>query len=198
MINEIYENLIIDESLKDVLKTATLATALGASALVGAKHLSSEAPKTVARDVLNHKVSADDTMTRPKEIANQSVSQSIVKEFGAELDTIIKAAKRNGIEPNTEDFAILLAIRKAENGRAGREFGILHPRAVDTNLDTQAGWCAATIIKNRERWKQAGKKEPFIQFLGKRYCPVGAENDPSGLNKHWIKNVTSLAKRFAE
>jgi len=197
MINEIYENLI-DEGLKDVLKTAALTTALGTSALVGTKHLSSDMSKTVTRDVVQHKVVADDTLTRPKEIASQSVSQSVIREFGAELDTIIKSAKRNGIEPNTEDFAILLAIRKAENGKAGREFGVLHPRAIDTDLDTQAGWCAATIMKNRERWKQAGKKEPFIQFLGKRYCPVGAENDPSGLNKHWIRNVTSLAKRFVE
>jgi hypothetical protein len=32
----------------------------------------------------------------------------------------------------------------------------------------------------------------FISFLGSRYCPVGAKNDPTGLNKNWIKNV----KRF--
>ena len=29
----------------------------------------------------------------------------------------------------------------------------------------------------------------FIAFLGKRYCPIGASNDPRGLNKNWVKNV---------
>lgn len=29
----------------------------------------------------------------------------------------------------------------------------------------------------------------YIEFLGSRYCPVGADNDPQGLNKNWVKNV---------
>ena len=87
---------------------------------------------------------------------------------------------------------VVYAIRRAENGRAGREFGILHPRAIDTNLDTQAGWCAATVYKE---WCRQGKPTnmgTFIPLLGKRYCPVGADNDPSGLNKNWVKNATKF------
>ena len=111
-----------------------------------------------------------------------------------ELPVIKKAAARNGCKG--DDFIILLAIRKAENGRPGLEFGILHPKALkliknepERSLDIQAGWCAATIVKNRARWEKTDKKEDFITFLGGRYCPVGAENDPDGLNKNWIKNV---------
>jgi hypothetical protein len=111
-----------------------------------------------------------------------------------EFATICIAADRN--DCYGDDFLILLAIRKAENGRPGREFGILHPRAIDTNLDIQAGWCAATIVKNRVRWVRAGKPVPFIEFLGRRYCPVGAENDPAGLNHHWIKNVNYFFKKY--
>jgi hypothetical protein len=36
-----------------------------------------------------------------------------------------------------------------------------------------------------------------VTFLGKRYCPIGADNDPNGLNKHWIPNVKKFQKRFA-
>ena len=103
----------------------------------------------------------------------------------SEYATIVKAAKRN--DCHGELFIILLAIRKAENGGPGREFGIMNPKA--DNLDKQAGWASATVVKNYQRWIKAGRKEDYIVFLGNRYCPVGAENDPNDLNKHWIKNV---------
>ncbi|MCE5184999.1 MAG: hypothetical protein LLF76_02615 [Planctomycetaceae bacterium] len=107
--------------------------------------------------------------------------------FPAEEYTVIeKAAIRN--QCFGEDFIILLAIRKAENGGPGKEFGVMNPKA--HNLDTQAGWAAATIVKNRKRWKCTNRKDSFIEFLGKRYAPVGANNDPKGLNRHWVKNVT--------
>lgn len=117
------------------------------------------------------------------------VRANLSRQWGnsGEFRVISIAAERN--DCRGDDFLILLAIRKAENGLSGREFGILHPRAIDTNLDIQAGWCAATIVKNRVRWVRAGKPVPFIEFLGKRYCPVGVKNDPSGLNRNWIKNV---------
>lgn len=96
---------------------------------------------------------------------------------------IRKAAERNGIEFGSDDWFILLAIRKAENGRAGCEFGVKNPKAWDTDLDTQAGWASATIVKNRGRWDGNGD---FIDFLADRYCPI--ECDPVG-NKNWKRNV---------
>jgi hypothetical protein len=35
----------------------------------------------------------------------------------------------------------------------------------------------------------------FIRFLQKRYCPVGAANDPRGLNKNWYSNVMKFLER---
>lgn len=107
----------------------------------------------------------------------------LVNHFGAELPIIRKAAERNNC--HGELFTILLAIRKAENGRAGLEFGVMHPKAKNTNLDTQAGWAAATVVKNHKRWMDAGQPDDFITFLGNRYCPP----DAHPLNKHWQKNV---------
>ena len=109
----------------------------------------------------------------------------------AELDTIIGAAERNNC--TGDDFWLLLAIRKAENGAAGREFGVLHPRCLQLireqpgkSLDIQAGWAAATIVKNRKRWLRAGGDDGFINFLGDRYCPAAI--DPQG-NVNWKRNV---------
>lgn len=83
---------------------------------------------------------------------------------------------------------IVAAIRYAENGKKGKEYGILHPRVKPT-YRSQAGWCAATVQKNYDRWKKGGCKGDFLVFLGSKYCPVGAENDPKGLNRHWMRNV---------
>jgi hypothetical protein len=97
-----------------------------------------------------------------------------------EFSTIFIAAARNGIEPGTDDWYILLAIRKAENGRKGLEFGIMNDKAND--LDSQAGWAAASIVKARGRWDGKGD---FIDALGARYCPPA--DHP--LNVHWAGNV---------
>ena len=116
----------------------------------------------------------------------------------AELPIIRRAAERNGCRG--EDFFILLAVRKAENGAAGREFGVLHPicQALiklqpQKSLDIQAGWAAATIVKNRSRWIAAGRCGDFIDFLAARYCPASA--DAEG-NKNWRENVKYWYGRF--
>ena len=87
------------------------------------------------------------------------------------------------------------AIRYAENGKT-YQYGIIHKRC-KAGYRNQAGWCAATVQKNWDRWHKAGAKGDFITYLGGIYCPIGVKNDPTGLNKHWIKNVTKFNKRFA-
>ena len=101
-----------------------------------------------------------------------------------DLSIIRIAAERNGIKYGSKNWYILLAIRRAENGPLGKEFGIMNPKA--NNLDKQAGWCAASIVKSRARWFKSGKPEDFITFMGRRYCPPNAHP----LNKNWVSNVT--------
>jgi len=107
-----------------------------------------------------------------------------------DMDIIRIAAERNGIEYGSEDWCILMAIRKAENGGEGMEFGIMNPEA--NTLDKQAGWCAASIVKSRARWVKAGKPEDFIIFMGRRYCPP----DAHPLNVNWVGNVTYWKARL--
>ena len=110
-------------------------------------------------------------------------------EFRDAIEVNIRPKLRAELAP------IVAAIRYAENGGNGREYGILHPRVKPT-YRSQAGWCAATVQKNWDRWHKAGSPGDFIDFLGNRYCPVGADNDPNGLNQHWIKNVRHFVARF--
>jgi hypothetical protein len=116
--------------------------------------------------------------------------QALKKKHGNEYDTIMDAAINNGISRNDhKNLALLFAIRKTENGGPGVEFGVLHPKAKGTDLRTQAGWAAATIMKNRGRHNEK-KDGDFVSFLGSRYAPKNAENDPQSLNANWIKNAT--------
>lgn len=153
---------------------------------------------------------------------------SINEALAREAD-VVDAIQVN-IEPYCNDVltqelsAIVNAIRLAENGGPGVEFGILDPGCPDSYRD-QAGWCAATVRKNLDRflngydreWVDGGwvdvwgpkrrmpqpfgfgpDGEPspsfndFIEILAKRYCPVGADNDPDNLNQHWVTNVTNF------
>jgi len=115
-----------------------------------------------------------------------------------EINIIAEAGRRNGL--NNNQIAILFAIKKAENNPdPGKAFGVKHPRAWKTNLDTQAGWCAATIYKNYDRWIDTGKTGDFIAFLGERYCPTKGDNLSKAeieLNKNWIPNVKYWVKKI--
>jgi hypothetical protein len=111
----------------------------------------------------------------------------------AQFDDAVKVNIRPELRKKLAPY--VAAIRYAENGGKGKEYGILHPRVKPT-YRSQAGWCAATVQKNWDRWVRGGRKGEFVAFLGKRYCPVGADNDPEGLNKHWIKNVKHFHKKF--
>ena len=61
-------------------------------------------------------------------------------------------AIESNIRPDlhTKLAPLVVAIRYAENGAEGREYGILHPD-VDPTYRSQAGWCAATVQKNWDR-----------------------------------------------
>jgi hypothetical protein len=98
------------------------------------------------------------------------------------------------------DPVMLAAIRIAENGGAGREFGVLSVPA-PTYYD-QARVAAQSIRANYGRFIAATGQAPtdaagrvtraFVDFMSARWAPIGAANDPTGLNAHWAGNVWSV------
>jgi hypothetical protein len=109
--------------------------------------------------------------------------------MASETGTITAAVARNIAEQEMRPCfeRLLTAIRQSENGRSGREFGIMDKRA-DT-LDRQAGWAAATVRNSYYRWLKTDQSVPFLVHLRDHYAPIGADNDPTGLNKNWLRNV---------
>lgn len=134
---------------------------------------------------------------------DRSVAAIQKKDGPRAAEAFVDAVKVN-IRPEHYDLLvpILAAVRHAENGRAGREYGVLHPKALDKSYRTQAGWSAATIQKQFDRYCKAGGDPKdvaaYLVSLRDRYCPIGADNDPLGLNSHWLKNVTKFRYRFVK
>ena len=136
----------------------------------------------------------------------QRFHSNLQKEFKNEYDTILNAAKRNNIsDTDYDNLSMLYAIRRAENGRMGREFGVLSPKAMQqkgdtpqTTLDRQAGWAASSILANRKRYDATDKSQSFETFMGSRWAPQGVANDPNNLNKNWATNVTKFKSGFLE
>ncbi len=130
--------------------------------------------------------------------AQTKAHNAILQKDGIRCSQLFDQAIRANIRPEMrkELAPIVAAIRYAENRRPGLEYGCLSKYAKDRGYRRQAGECACTVQKNYDRWVKAGKHGKFIHFLGRVYCPVGAENDPQGLNVHWIRNVTKFVIRF--
>jgi len=97
----------------------------------------------------------------------------------------------HGVKPcyRIKLYRIVMAIRVAENGPAGKEWGIMDPRA--NTYELQMAWASATVIKNYCRWLKAGAPDNFIIYLGKRYCPP----DAHPLNRNWVRNVSAALRR---
>lgn len=92
------------------------------------------------------------------------------------------------------DFNKLVdAIYFAEGAeRAKKPFGILSV-SCDGYEDCRK-ICYNTVRNNWRRWQNkthnADKYNTYLEFLASRYAPIGVSNDPTNLNKNWLKNVT--------
>ena len=91
--------------------------------------------------------------------------------------------------------AIVNAIYIAEGGKKAKvPYGILSVPVKDEAEARQV--CLNTVNNNLARWqwaRQNGDQRDFIDFLGDRYCPVGAEND-NGTNQFWKNNVRAVLR----
>jgi len=88
------------------------------------------------------------------------------------------------------DEEIVNAIYKAEGGSEAQYLYGIRSCSYDTPAEARR-ICFNTVRNNRARYADYGHKQfdTYLEFLASRYCPIGADNDPKGLNKNWLKNV---------
>lgn len=109
---------------------------------------------------------------------------------------IVKLAEKYGIPPT---LAVAIICSETGYGTAvyhNNPAGIMDPASNWTRLKhyNSLDQGLEDAIKNMSNiWKRGGKT---IAGLGAIYCPVGAPNDPGGLNKNWVPSVTSMVNEM--
>ena len=117
--------------------------------------------------------------------------------FGGKLagtgDLFIAAGKKYGVDP-----AAIAAIACQETGHgesdAAMELnnfgglmasggGLLKFDSVQEGIDTLAKWLHNYVVEDGEK---------YLGQIKLSWCPDGAANDPNGLNKDWLPNVTQF------
>lgn len=108
-------------------------------------------------------------------------------------DLFIAAGKKYGIDP-----AAIAAIACQETGHgesdAAMELnnfgglmasggGLLRFGSVQEGIDTLAKWLHNYVVEDGEK---------YLGQIKLSWCPDGAANDPNGLNKDWLPNVTQF------
>jgi hypothetical protein len=120
-----------------------------------------------------------------------------------ETPIIISAAKCHNI-----DWAFVAAIRAQENGGEGKQYGVLDGNGLTYN--EQLSECCATVAHRLESYpanplvrcygangiSRIRYTPSFISYFASIWCPIGAGNDPTGLNKNWYPNVLKFYQQF--
>ena len=120
-------------------------------------------------------------------------------EWRGETEVVAVEAARYNVDP-----LFVLAIRVAEGGRPGREFGVLSQSA-PTYLDQLRACCATVrhrlaayvgnplvVVPGSDGVRRVRYSDAWVQAFATVWAPVGAGNDPEGLNANWFRNVRRL------
>jgi hypothetical protein len=95
----------------------------------------------------------------------------------------------------SEDETLLLyVIRKIEDGGPGKELGVLCYGAMAFDDGRRSFWVQAHYAAFLIRKYYRGDLKAFQEI----YCPIGAANDPKGLNKFWYPRARLFRKRWEE
>jgi hypothetical protein len=124
--------------------------------------------------------------------------------WAEETSEIKRVSERYGVDP-----CFVAAIRKAENGGEGREFGVLSVEA-PSYARQLAVTCGSTrnslvrfgaypfeVIRTDQRNNRLVYNRQFVRHFQERWAPEGVSNDPTDLNKNWYSNVLRFYHRFA-
>lgn len=114
---------------------------------------------------------------------------------------IISIGNKYGVDP-----AFLAAILHHESGN-GTSSAIINKNNPGGIMDASTNWSKlkhfATLEEGIEYTASNLKRNYLdkglttITKIGSKYAPVGAANDPRGLNKNWVPNVTSLYNKYS-
>jgi cephalosporin-C deacetylase-like acetyl esterase len=105
---------------------------------------------------------------------------------------VARVAKRFGV-----DAALVQAVVQAEGGRAAIIKAVQCSYPSITTIDQALDIVCRSACHALSAYVSAHDPEGFTAFWGAKWAPVGAQNDPTDLNRNWPLNVLRLWKRTA-
>ena len=123
----------------------------------------------------------------------------------AKLNDIEKSIYNKSIESElTHEQAILVvAISKHETGnwtsnlyKNNNNFGGIYNSKEQKFYSYESNDKGLQVFVNLLKNNYFGKGLDTIEEIGSKYCPVGAENDPTGVNQHWVPKVTQYYNNY--
>lgn len=131
---------------------------------------------------------------------NEKVFKDVVKKrgnaFSSKADKIIQESKKAGVSPllfasimaNESAWGTSVAIKQYNNPSGQMtSSGIIHYPSLDKGIEATGETLHNLVV---ERGLNT------LEKLGSVYAPIGASNDPTGLNKNWVPNVKSMMAIF--
>ncbi|ENN2663426.1 peptidoglycan DD-metalloendopeptidase family protein [Listeria innocua] len=120
--------------------------------------------------------------------------------FKGKGDKFISIAKKQNIDP-----VLFAAIAMSETGW-GKSDAVVHKNNPGGLMDASTGMSTvkqfATLDEGLEAMGVTLHNRIIndglntIEKLGAIYAPIGASNDPTGLNQNWVPTVTSISQKF--
>ncbi|MCH6266827.1 glucosaminidase domain-containing protein [Neobacillus citreus] len=134
-------------------------------------------------------ITSDDSL-QFQSISAEKINETLggkLKGFG---EMFVKAGQQFNINPG-----LLAAIAKHETGNGTSRASIVKNNIAGmmgkSGLKTYASVEDSIMDMARNLSSNyLGKGLSSISSIGSKYAPIGAENDPTGLNNHWVKGVS--------
>ena len=178
--------------------------------LIGLSIFAFEKPRVLIKEVLSSSI-VEQVETLENEINIQN-SQLEAKDkeierlkVVANLKDIEKKIYNKALESDlTHEQAILVvAISKHETGnwtsslyKESNNFGGIYNSKEKKFYSYESNEKGLQAFVNLLKNNYFGKGLNTIEEIGAKYCPVGASNDPKGINQHWVPKVTQYYNNY--
>lgn len=190
--------------LPRLLKVAIIYT------LIGLSIFAFEKPRVLVKEVLSSSI-VEQVETLQNEIDNLLMQ---IKAKDNEIARLKVIAKLNDIEKSiynksieselTHEQAILVvAISKHETGnwtsnlyKNNNNFGGIYNSKEQKFYSYESNDKGLQVFVNLLKNNYFGKGLDTIEEIGAKYCPIGASNDPTGVNQHWVPKVTQYYNNY--
>lgn len=192
------------------MKMPRLARVIIIYLLVGLSIFAFEKPRVLVKEVLSSSI-VEQVETLKNEI---NIQNNQLKQKDNEIEKLKVIAKLNDIEKKiynksieselTHEQAILVvAISKHETGnwtselyKKNNNFGGIYNSREEKFYSYKSKEEGLQAFVNLLKNNYFGQGLDTIEKIGAKYCPVGASNDPTGVNQYWVPRVTQYYNNY--